>query len=135
MRRLLFVLPLMWLLFAPAVARAQKLDPAAKKKAAAHYKQGKAYMDAGVYDKAVEEKQKREQADAHMKQAKAFLDAGAPADAAKEYVAAFDADGDPDHLFLAADAAGAAGDDKGARELYQRYLAAAPEGTHGDEAR
>jgi tetratricopeptide (TPR) repeat protein len=79
------------------------------------------------------ERAKHEQAEAHVKQAKAYANAHDPLDAASELVAAFDADGDTEHLWAAAEAARI--DRKRARELYQRYLDVAPAGPHADDAR
>ncbi len=191
-------------------------DAVAKKQASLHYKQGKAYFDAGAFDKAIGEfraaydlapanpllfniarsyhlanqkaeaatwyhkyldaepdgpladearqyvaevdkaladeakaaaieherlvKEQERQAviaagEAHVRQAKAFVDAGAFVDAAKEYTAAYDADADAEHLFDAAELSRTGKDLETARELYRRYVIAAPSGAHADAAR
>ncbi len=209
---------------APTIAQAQPAvpDDAAKRKASAHYKQGKAFFDAGAFDKAVSEfraaydlapanpllfniarsyhlsggrreaaewytkyldveadgsladearqyraelakdlarelaaekamlataqtAKKRELADAHVKQAKAHAAAGNPGAAAAEHVAAFDIDGDSEHLFAAAEAANAVGKTASAKEiadanvaalaLYRRYVETTPSGPRADAAR
>lgn len=71
----------------------------------------------------------RERAQAHVAQARAYADAGNPSGAANEYAAAFEADRDPEHLFVAAETVHVD------TALYQRYLAAAPTGPHADAAR
>ena len=208
-----------WLVSVGAIAahaQPKPPDAAAKRQASAHYKQGKAYFDAGAFDKAIGEfraaydiapadpllfniarsyhlanqkpdaavwyhkyldaqpdgpladearqylaevdkaisdearaaaidkdrrakDQEHQQAiaagDAHVRQAKAFVGAGAFADAAKEYVAAYESDADAEHLFEAGEVARTGKAAESARELYRRYVIAAPSGPHADAAR
>jgi tetratricopeptide (TPR) repeat protein len=74
-------------------------------------------------------------AKAHFKQAKAYQEAGAFARAVDEYKAAYELDPRPELLFNIAQAYRLAGDKKQALDNYKRYLLAQPDGKGADEAR
>jgi tetratricopeptide (TPR) repeat protein len=78
----------------------------AKQKARSHFRQGKAYQDAGAYD-----------------------------DAVREYEAAYKLAPLPQLLFNIGQAQRLKGDKQKALEAYQRFLAAAPDDPFADEAR
>jgi len=75
------------------------------------------------------------EAKAHFKQAKAYQEAGAFARAVDEYKAAYELDPRPELLFNIAQAYRLAGDKKQALENYKQYLVAQPDGKGADEAR
>ena len=74
-------------------------------------------------------------AKAHFKQGKAFMDAGAYTSAVDEYRAAYELDHRPEMLFNIAQAYRLAELKPQAIEYYQKYLDAQPEGVGADEAR
>ena len=78
----------------------------AKKEARAHFKQGRAFHDAGAFDKAIE-----------------------------EYLAAYKVMPLPELLFNVGQAYRQKGDKPNAIEYYRKYLGAEPEGLASDEAR
>jgi tetratricopeptide (TPR) repeat protein len=75
------------------------------------------------------------EAKAHFKQAKAYQEAGAFARAVDEYKAAYELDPRPELLFNIAQAYRLAGDKKQALANYKRYLLEQPDGKGADEAR
>jgi tetratricopeptide (TPR) repeat protein len=75
------------------------------------------------------------EAKAHFRQAKAYQEAGAFARAVDEYKAAYDLDPRPELLFNIAQAYRLAGDKAQALDHYRRYLVAQPDGKGAEEAR
>jgi hypothetical protein len=100
-RRIVVVLLLLWVSGGRAYA-----EDAKAKLAHAHSKQGKAYFEAGDYDRAV-----------------------------AEYQAAYDIDGKPTRLYNIAVSYEKKGDASQAVAYYQKYLAADPDGEVADYAR
>jgi tetratricopeptide (TPR) repeat protein len=76
-----------------------------------------------------------DEAKAHFKQGKAYQDAGAFLRAADEFKAAYALDPRPEMLFDAAQAYRLGGDKPHAIEFFKSYLAAQPEGKAAEEAR
>src|SRR5690349_13878725 len=77
----------------------------------------------------------QQEAKRHFQQGKAYQDNGAYEDAVREYEAAYKLAPLPDLLFNIGQAYRLKGDRRKAIEAYQKYLAAAPEGSASDEAR
>ena len=106
----------------------------ADRKAKAEEAERVAKQQAEAKRQAEEAEKKRAAADGHVKNAEAFIKAQAWVSAGDEYRAASDADGEPAHLFDAAEAYRNA-DPQKASDAYRAYLDRVPSGGKSEEAR